>query len=117
MAKSRCFAEGTRIRMAHGIYLSPDAWADGMYVLHLRGEQAIFSHNTALLFHDLTDREPLQYTITVKTGYNPTKLKADGIRVYTVKKELQEVGRTMEKTSFGQEVPIYDMIWNERFVI
>lgn len=96
-------------RMAHGIFLSPDAWADSMYVLHLRCEQAIFSHDTALFFHDLTDREPMQYTITVKTGYNPTKLKADGIQVYTVKKELQEVGRTMAKTSFGHEVPVYDM--------
>lgn len=96
-------------RMAHGIFLSPDAWADSMYVLHLRCEQAIFSHDTALFFHDLTDREPMKYTITVKTGYNPTKLKADGIQVYTVKKELQEVGRTMAKTSFGHEVPVYDM--------
>lgn len=51
----------------------------------------------------------MQYTITVKTGYNPTKLKADGIQVYTIKKELQEVGRTMAKTSFGHEVPVYDM--------
>lgn len=96
-------------RLAHGIYLSPDAWEDAMYVLHLRCEQAIFSHETALFVYDLTDREPMQYTITVKTGYNPTKLKSDGIQVYTVKKELQEVGRTMGKTSFGHEVPVYDM--------
>ena len=32
----------------------------------------LFSHETALFFHDLTDREPLAYSITVKTGYNPT---------------------------------------------
>lgn len=96
-------------RMAHGIYVSPDAWADAMYVLHLRCEQAIFSHDSALFFHDLTDRESMQHTITVKTGYNPTKLNADGIQVYTVKKELHEVGRIMMKTPFGHEVPVYDM--------
>ncbi|HKM22908.1 MAG TPA: abortive phage infection protein [Lachnospiraceae bacterium] len=96
-------------RMAHGIYVSSDAWTDAMYVLHLRCEQAVFSHETALFFHDLTDREPMQYTITVKTGYNPTKLKADGMQVYTVKKELHEIGRIMMKTSFGHEVPVYDM--------
>lgn len=77
-------------RMAHGIYVSPDAWADVMYVLHLRCEQAIFSHDSALFFHELTDREPMRHTITVKTGYNPMKLNADGIQVYTVKKELHE---------------------------
>ena len=53
---------------AHGIYLSKDAWVDAMYLLHLRCPQAVFSHETALFFHDLTDREPLAYSITVKTG-------------------------------------------------
>ena len=27
----------------------------------------LFSHETTLFFHDLTDREPLKYTITVRT--------------------------------------------------
>lgn len=45
-------------RVAHGIYLSKDAWVDAMYLLHLRVEQAVFSHETALFFHDLTDRAP-----------------------------------------------------------
>ena len=46
-----------------------------MYLLHLRCGQAVFSHETALFFHDLTDREPLKYTITVRTGYNPSRLQ------------------------------------------
>ena len=46
-----------------------------MYLLHLRCSQAVFSHETALFFHDLTDREPLKYTITVRTGYNPSRLQ------------------------------------------
>ena len=44
-------------RVAHGIYVLPDAWTDAMYLLHLRCAQAIFSHESALFFHDLTDRE------------------------------------------------------------
>ena len=93
---------------AHGVYLSPDAWTDAMYLLHLRCAQAVFSHESALLFHDLTDREPEQYSITVKTGYNPTNLKADGIKVYTIKKELHDVGLITMKTPFGNPVPVYD---------
>ena len=54
---------------AHGVYVSPDAWTDAMYLLHLRCAQAVFSHESALFFHDLTDREPNPYSITVKTGY------------------------------------------------
>ena len=80
-----------------------------MYILHLRCSQAVFSHETALFFHDLTDREPLKYSITVKTGYNPSRLQEDGFQVYTVKKELHELGTTMMQTSLGHSVPVYDM--------
>ena len=94
---------------AHGVYISADAWTDAMYLLHLRCSQAVFSHETALFFHDLTDREPAQYAITVRTGYNPSALKSDGVQVYTIKRDLHEVGVTMMKTSFGHDVPVYDM--------
>lgn len=96
-------------RVDHGIYAAPEVWRDPMYLVHLRCEQAIFSHESALLAHDLTDREPLRYVITVKTGYNPSVLKEDGLQVYTVKKELHEIGRTMMQTAFGHTVPVYDM--------
>ena len=65
----------------------------------------VSGHRTA----PVSDREPMEYATTVKTGYNPSKLRADGIQVYTVKKELHELGKTMMKTSFGHEVPVYDM--------
>ena len=94
---------------AHGVYVSPDAWTDAMYLLHLRCPQAVFSHETALFFHDLTDREPLAYSITVKTGYNPTRLKSEGVQVFTIKAELYEVGLTTAQTPFGHDVPVYDM--------
>ena len=64
---------------------------------------------TALLFHDLTDREPLKYIITVRTGYNPSRLQENGFQVYTVKKDLHEIGITTMLTSFGHSVPVYDM--------
>ena len=94
---------------AHGIYVSPDTWTDSMYLLHLRCAQAVFSHESALFFHDLTDREPNPYSITVKTGYNPARLQADGIKVYTIKRELHNVGIVTMNTSFGNPVPVYDM--------
>lgn len=106
------FYQFVRVRgleqVAHGIYLSRNAWLDSMYLLHLRCPQAIFSHETALFMHDLSNREPLEYSITVKTGYNPTRLKDDGIKVFTIKTELHEVGLSIARTSFGHNVPVYD---------
>ena len=92
-----------------GVYATKDTWIDAMYLVHLRCEQAVFSHETALFLHDLTDREPVEYEITVKTGYNPSKLKEDGIKVYTVKKELHGEGVVMMQTPFGHSVPVYNM--------
>ena len=106
------FYQFVRVRgleqVAHGIYLSKNAWVDSMYLLHLRCPQAIFSHETALFVHDLSNREPLEYSITVKTGYNPTRLKDDGIKVFTIKTELHKVGLSIARTSFGHNVPVYD---------
>mgnify|MGYP007098666574 FL=1 len=94
---------------AHGVSVSPDAWGDGMYLLHLRCSQGIFSHEAALFFRDLTDREPSPYSITVKRGYSTTRLKADGVFVYTIKQELHGIGKSTAQTPFGHTVPAYDM--------
>ena len=97
------------INVAHGIYVAKDAWRDTTYILHLRYTNAVFSHEEALYLNNLTDREPLNNVLTFKTGYNPSKLTQRGIKVYTVKAELLEVGKVMLKTSFGNEVPSYNL--------
>lgn len=96
-------------QVSHGIYVSPNAWTDSMFILSLRCKQAVFSHETALFIHELTDREPVQYSITVKTGYNPSRLKKDQIKVYTIKKDLYMTGVINLKTTFGNTVRVYDM--------
>ena len=65
-------------RGGHGIYVSADVWPDSMYLIHLN-QLRPFSHETALFLHDMTNREPSYYSVTVKTGYNPHRLKQDGI--------------------------------------
>lgn len=96
-------------RISMGVYLSPDAWRDEAYLLQLRCPQVVFSHDSALFYHDLTDREPLRFTVTAKTGYNPTHLTANGVKVFTIKRELFEAGITSAETSFGHRVRVYDM--------
>ena len=97
------------VKASHGIYCDPAAWTDPMFLLQLRCPKTVFSHDTALYLHDLTDREPLSNTVTAKTGYNPSHLTVDGIKVYTVKKELFDVGLTSRLTPFGNPVNVYDM--------
>lgn len=96
-------------KAAHGIYLSPEAWEDKSFVLHQRCPQAVFSHDEALFYHGLTDREPMQQTLTIYSGYNTQKLKESGIKVFTVKKELLNVGKIIVENSYGHKIPVYDL--------
>lgn len=95
-------------KVAHGIYCSPDFFPDPMYVLQQRCPQIIFSHGTAMYLQDMTVRDPLHFSVTVKTGYNPTHLKEDGVKAYTIKKELYPVGITEVETEYGHKVQAYN---------
>lgn len=102
-------SKGDYERIAHGIYGKADAWIDEMQIISLRCPDAVFSHDEALYYHGLIDREPLQKTITLYTGYNPTRLKREGIKVYTVKKELLTLGRDVVTNTAGNLVPMYNL--------
>jgi predicted transcriptional regulator of viral defense system len=96
-------------RVATGIYVLPDEFTDKMYIVQLRRPKIIYSHETALFLHELTDRDPINYMVTVPTGYNPTRLREDGFTVFTIKRELHEIGVTKLTTMFGNSVKAYDM--------
>lgn len=96
-------------RVAHGVYISPDEFEDAMYIEQLRRPRIIYSHETALFLHGLTDRDPIAYSVTVPAGYNAKALREEGLIVYTVKRLLYEVGSTKHKTMFGHMVTIYNM--------
>lgn len=96
-------------RVAYGIYIAPDVWEDKMFIYQIRKNKMIYSHETALFLHDLTDRDPLDYCVTVPSGYNTSRLKQEGLIVRTIKKEFFEIGICTKKTVFGNEVKTYDM--------
>lgn len=104
-----CLKDNEYERVAHGIFASPEAWEDKNYIISLRCPQAVFSHDEALYYHGLIDREPMRQTITIYTGYGTSRLLADGIKVFTVKKELLDIGKVLVKSSYGHMIPMYDL--------
>ena len=96
-------------RVTTGIYVLPDEFNDKMFIVQLRRPKVIYSHETALFLHELTDRDPINYMGTVPTGYNPTQLRKDGFTVFTIKRDLHEIGVTKLTTMFGNSVTAYDM--------
>ena len=95
--------------MAHGLYKSPDVWTDDLYILSLKNEKAVCSFDTALMLHGLTEREPADIYVTVPRNYNASHLRSKGVIVYQVKEEWVDLGRTVAKTTYGNEVSVYNM--------
>ena len=95
--------------IGQGLYRAEDAWPDEMYQLSLLNSRIVFSHESALLLHGLTEREPVVITVTVRAGYNATHLRRQGIRVFQVKPEVAELGILDVKTAFGNIVRTYNM--------
>lgn len=96
-------------RVAQGVYISPDVFLDKMYVLQKRLSTIIYSHETALFLHDLTDRDPVRYTVTLPSDVRSKRLKDENIRVFYIKRELHDVGVTSMKTVFGNNVLAYGL--------
>ena len=95
-------------KVAPGVYCSEEAWPDRLYLLQLRNRKIVFSHETALYLHGLTDRESKHPIVTVRRGYNASHLKKDNVEVHTVVADWFEIGATTAETSFGNTVRVYD---------
>lgn len=95
-------------RVAHGLYMSADAWEDEMYVIQFRYPTAVFSHETALYLLGIAEREPLRYSVTMKTGTNATGLTKQNTEVYKIKKELLYVGAVEVKSPAGHTLNSYN---------
>lgn len=97
-------------RIGKGIYSKEDVLVDDLFVISQRCSKAVFSHDEAFYYHGLSDREPLIHTITIYSGYNAHRLKSDSkCKVYYVKEELLDVGKTIVKDNFGNDIPMYDL--------
>lgn len=96
-------------RVAHGLYKSADVWTDELYILALRNEKIVFALDTALMLHGLTEREPVSVYATVSRSYNASHLIKNGLVINYVREEWLDLGKTTAKTTYGNEVPVYDM--------
>ncbi|MBQ9227479.1 MAG: abortive phage infection protein [Eubacterium sp.] len=95
-------------KAAPGVYVDGDTWVDELYIISLRNN-IVFSHETALYLHGLTEQEPNQVSLTVGKGYNASRLRKRNCRVYTDLKDMLNVGKTTVNTNQGNSVPVYDI--------
>ena len=105
---SKFVKENAYERVAHGIYAAPDIWPDELYLLQKMNPKIIFSGETALCTHGLTDREYGRIEVTVPQGYNAVHLRKKKIQVKSLKEELYALGKTIVESGYGNPVIVYD---------
>ena len=96
-------------RIVKGQYILPDDMQDELLSISKRSDKIIFSHETALFLHGISDRTPFEHTITAPSGCIPSSAIKSECKVYYIKPELFELGKTTLKTPAGNDVTAYDL--------
>ena len=100
---------GELICCGRGVYLRKDAWEDDLYLLQLKYERGIYSHDTALYLLGYSDRTPARYTMTFPKGYNAASLKNEDIMIRRVVPENYSFGIIEIDSPSGNPIRVYDL--------
>ncbi len=96
-------------RVGTGIYKLPEYPIDNFYILSKSSKNMCYSHATALYLHDMSDRIPLVYDITVPYNYSGSLLNNENVTLRYVKSDIFELGMIEIKTINGLIVKCYDL--------
>ena len=102
-------SEGIIYKTERGIYVKPDLWEDEMYILQLQYSRGIFSNETALYLHSMTDRTPISFTMTFPRGYNSKSIKDKNIQVRYAIRDIYNLGATSILSPCGNELKVYNV--------
>ena len=96
-------------RVSRGVYIKKNVLLDEFVILQNKRKYAIYSNTTALYLHGLSNRIPIRYDITVKSGYKGSLQKEKNVNLFYTKKELLELGVIDYKLDSGNVIKVYDL--------
>lgn len=106
---SNMVKKGMLVRISRAYYGLPSYIEDEYYKLLSKSKNARFSMATALYLHNLSDRTPLVYNITVPFGYSGSLQKEKNVILNFVKKEILDLGVIEMTSPFGMKIKVYDI--------
>lgn len=106
---SKLCSDGRLQRIAQGQYMLSNDMPDELLSISLRTEHLMFSHETALFLHGISDRTPFVHSITTPANRVPSPSLRQECKVYYIKPEWFELGKATMQTPFGNQVPCYDL--------
>ena len=96
-------------RVSRGVYIKKNVLVDEFIVLQGKSKYAIYSNTTALYLHGFSNRIPIRYDITIKSGYKGSLQREDNVNLFYTKKELLDLGVINYKLDSGNIIRIYDL--------
>jgi predicted transcriptional regulator of viral defense system len=100
---------GVLERAERGVYVSPGGLDDVLFWMQQRAEKIVYSHETALFLHRMTDRIPIRYSITVPSSYKASKALKKFCKIYYIKQNLIDLGKTEQSSGMGHTIVTYDI--------
>ena len=101
--------KGLLEKVARGVYVLPGVWDDEFFILQAQFKKGVFSNETALFLHDLTDRTPLVYSMTFPENYNLSNVKKEGVLASRAKEPFYSMGIETVMSPSGNEILSYTM--------
>lgn len=98
-------------RLRPGVYQVKGEVVDDFAYISSNSNRIVFSYNTALYLHNLSDRTPNIFHISVPQGYNASHIirRNKNVVVHYIKKEWYEIGKTEIKSPQSNTIPVYDL--------
>ena len=109
MALKRLCDSGKLERISTGYYSLPNLINDDYYKIISKSKKAVFSYTTALFLHELSDRTPLYFDITVPQGYGGQLQDIDTVSLHYVNNHILNLGTEIIKSPLGMKIKCYDM--------
>lgn len=95
-------------KIERAVYVTDKFVYDDFYLFQIKHPNVVFSYNTALYFHGMTERTPIKMDVTTSRN-NSLNYCKNKVNVYRVKKEVLELGKKQIKTPTGKLVNTYNL--------
>lgn len=96
-------------RVSRGMYIKENDMPNELVVLQNKSKYAIYSNMTALYLFGFSNRIPIKYDITVKSGYKGSLQNDKHVQLYYTKEELLNLGVIDFKVDYGKTIKVYDL--------
>lgn len=94
-------------KVSHGLYMDASLQEDELYIYQLKYPNIIYSYNTAFFLHNVTERIPNVYDISVPRGKRINSIYEFHIHQLIAKK--YQLGITKTLSPFGNPVKVYNL--------